>query len=48
VEKFVIFQIKFKSDISETEISDAELTLLESIWLATIASIVDDDRLKDD
>ena len=48
MEKSVVFQIKLKSEISDMEISDAELNLLESIFMSTIASIVEDDRLKDD
>jgi hypothetical protein len=48
VEGFVKCEIKFKSEISDSEVSATELSLLESIWSSIIASIIDDDRLEDD
>lgn len=40
--------IRFKSEFSETEISEAELCLIESIFLSIIASTDENDRLDDD
>lgn len=43
----VKYEILFKSEISETVISEAELHLIESIFLSIIASTDENDRLKD-